>query len=277
MSNHSRKQADDIHLPTLDAQLNEKQQELLNEALGSATVLSGAAELPPAGQVPDGGVGEHPIPIATPIEYEPDMGNALMSVAAVMGSMPRGAMLGQLAQEVANAQKNANRAPITTADAQIVYEGRKVTIPGTVRDVPNFLHVNEPLRAQELYNLMLRDLKNEEFNAVLDLAQRGVGPKPLMWFSEKIYFTLMVERWSPDRDSASEPYNTEDGRQGGAGWNALNEAFGFDNASAIVNTAERVNIGVRPLLRMIAEHLLLKHAVELHKNKTQGTVTEWKR
>ncbi len=276
MSHPSRKQAD-IQLPSLDSQLNEQQQEKLAEAIGNATLLSGAAELPPAHMVPDGGVGEYPVPVAPPIEREPDMATALLSVADVMGTMPKGSYLGQLAQEVRVAQQNANRAPINTAAAQIVFDGRKVTIPETVRDVPNFLHVNEPLQAQRLYNYFLELLTKEEFNSVLDLAQRGVGPKPLMWFSEKIFFTLQVERWAPLKDSASEPFNVEDARAGSIGYNSLCEAFGYDNAALIANTAERLNIGVRPLLRLIALHLLERHELELYKNKTQGTITDWKR
>lgn len=280
MSSQSRK--DRVQLPQLESQLDEKQKDLLSKALGHAAETSGALALPPATSVPMAAsfaeaMSSPPVmPDETLIQH-----GATLSMAAAIGALPGNDPVAKmttamLQQQIEQSARVVAAAPITTASATLMYNSRKISIPETVRDVPNKITVQQPERAYDLYQFFLSELGDDEYDKLLKFANRS-NSKPLMWLSEKLYFTLQVERWVPADKNSAKSFSIEDSNPTSSSYQLLMQTFGMDCGSAILVTAERLDMSLLCLIGQVGEYILDKYHKLIKSNNSSQVVDSYKR
>lgn len=282
MSSHSQKNK--VSLPSLESQLNDGEKSRLDAAIEEAGVLSGANFLPAPTSVPTA-VSNQEALVSQPVlpEHMPGFASGpTAAMADALQSLPRSGPLEAMTYQQLKSQVDATAtavlaAPIVTAAATFMYEGRKHMIPESVRDVPNKLCTTNPQEAAKRYGLFLSGLTEKQHNELTDLAARCGGLKPLMWLSEKLYFLLAVVRWMPPKNNSSESFDPADQKPGSQGYEILMSTFGIDCGNQVLVAAERCNVGILPLIAQAAHRMLEMHHEEIARNATTSTVQPWKR
>jgi hypothetical protein len=269
-----------FNLPVAESSLNQKEQERYAEQIGEAAISSGASYLPPASEIPDA-VSRDVLTSVQPKEPS-QVGISLNATLALQSALDSGVLpadvAGPLAAQIAEAQRQGNGAPIETADARGVRNGRKFSIPASVRDVPNHLTVNKPQRAKELFWSLTDRLTTEQSDELAESASRaGIGHKPLMWLSQILWEHLVLERYLPPKGTSAEGWNMKDGSPDSPAYKAVVEAFGPDCGDQLIVAAERSDNCIEGIIKAV---VLRQFAIQEQKVKliaSTQTVSEWKR